>query len=428
MNAVEAPSTIVVQKIPVAKDSLKFAGLEKKFNIVDVVPSSDTTNDDGDPQYSAKIDEIISTLKALSIAKKSLSDVQSITKDIKSSYKTETNDAWAPLDDSMKRQRYEAVKQIQEILKNAKYNDKNVFTMDYSDKDVKLDLQRKDVSQLNFQDELSINIFSDNIDKLGQQIEENIKKLQDKIDKIEDARWLSMEKLRNVRLEQKAVNEGLKQTSATTPSLIDALAQVTSLSNSVKPLTQNAESNLNPLADSKKTEMLQSVSQNPKTSSSTQAQSTKNTNNATPTNSNQIAKDDNAQTQGKESTSNIATNQASSKEANQTQTNQNNSSSQNNQTQTSNQQATPTNNTTPTNTANPTTQAKSEQNANTQATTQSSNATNATTNVPASTNTNATTQANSNQTANNTSNESPNNNVVGVVSGNDKEKVVDLFV
>ncbi|RDU67682.1 hypothetical protein CQA53_01400 [Helicobacter didelphidarum] len=210
---------------PHAKDSLKFVGIQKKFSIVDIIPSTDRINIDDDPQYSAQINDILATLKSLQLAKKSLSEVQSITKDIKSSYKTEKNDAWAPLDDSMLRQRYEATLQIKDILANAVYNHKNVFTADYSDKGIKLNLERKDLANLNLNDELSINIFSDNIAKLSSEIESNIRNLQDKIDKIDQSRWLSMEQLRNVQLEQKSVNDSIKATSAT-PSLASALAEV----------------------------------------------------------------------------------------------------------------------------------------------------------------------------------------------------------
>ena len=225
MNVTDKMPNIIVERLPIANDSLKFAGIEKTFNIVDIVPSSDVSNDEVDPQYSAQINDILSTLKALQVAKKSLSDVQSIAKDIKSNYRVEKNDAWSPIDDTMLRQRYEATVQIKDILTNAIYNHKNVFTMDYSDKGIKLDINRKSLDQLNLRDEHSINIFSYNIDMLSNQIEHEIQKLQAKIDKIEESRWLSMEKLRNVRLEQKSVNNELKNTNMI-PSLASALAQV----------------------------------------------------------------------------------------------------------------------------------------------------------------------------------------------------------
>lgn len=214
---------LTLQQAQTSKDSLKFADIQKTFNIVSEVPSTDAKPTEDSPAYDTQISEILDTLKALQIAKKSLSDVQSITKDIKSNYKTEKNDAWAPIDDTMLRQRYEAAQQIKDILKNATFNNQNVFTMDYSKSGVSLDLQRKDVSALNLRDEQSIDIFSYNIDKLSQQIGDNIQKLQDKIDKIKQSRWLSMENLRNVRIQPKEVNA---TTQADVPSLASILAQL----------------------------------------------------------------------------------------------------------------------------------------------------------------------------------------------------------
>ena len=215
---------IDLKKIPRADDSLKLVGIQKKFNIITEIPSNDVMDTTGASHYDTQISETLNTLKALQTAKKSLSDVQSITKDIKSNYKTEKNDSWAPVDDTMLQQRYELVQQIKDILQNATFNHKNVFTIDYSKDDVKLDLEKKDIRTLNLRDEQSINIFSDNIDRLSRQIEDNIQKLQTKIDKANQSKWLSMENLRNVRLQQKEVNSQLKTQDM--PSLASALAQI----------------------------------------------------------------------------------------------------------------------------------------------------------------------------------------------------------
>ncbi len=214
------------QKMSIQKDSLKLADIQKNFKIIDEVPSTDTINVDDDPQYSSQINNIYSTMKALQIAKKSLSDTQSIVKDIKSNYKIEKYDAWAPVDDTMLKQRYDLTLQIKKILSNAVYNHKNVFTADYSQEGIKLNLERKDLNSLNLRDEHSIDIFSYNIDKLSQQIEEEIKKLQDKIDKINQDRWLSMAKLSDIKLQPKEVNANLKNTQQT-PNLATMLAQAT---------------------------------------------------------------------------------------------------------------------------------------------------------------------------------------------------------
>ncbi|EMZ39452.1 hypothetical protein C826_01038 [Helicobacter bilis WiWa] len=216
---------IILQKIPVANDSLKFADIQKTFSIIDEIPTTDIVATDDDPAYDTQVNDMLNTLKALQVARKSLSDVQSISKDIKSNYKTEKNDAWAPVDDTMLQQRYEATQQIKDILSKATLNHKNVFTMDYAKDGIILDLGKKDMSALNLRDEHSINIFSDNINRLSRQIEENVQKLQEKIDKINKSRWLSMENLRNVRLQQKEVNAGLKAAQAT-PSLASALAEI----------------------------------------------------------------------------------------------------------------------------------------------------------------------------------------------------------
>lgn len=234
---------LTLQQSQKSKDSLKLAGMQKNFSIISEVPSTDIAPNiapkNNNEDNNSQVNEIIDTLKALQVARKSLSDVQSITKDIKSNYKTEKNDAWAPVDDTMLKQRYESLQQIKDILKNATFNHKNVFTMDYSKNGVKLDLGRKDTSMLNLRDEHSIDIFSDNISLLSQQIEENIQKLQSKVDKINNSRWLSMENLRNVKLQPKEVNATLQANA--TPSLASALAQIAQKQN----LQQEAT---NPLA------------------------------------------------------------------------------------------------------------------------------------------------------------------------------------
>lgn len=236
--SVDERMPLTLQQAQTSKDSLKLADMQKTFSIISEVPSTDIVSTDNNQNYDTQTNEILDTLKALQVAKKSLSDVQSITKDIKSNYKTEKNDAWAPIDDTMLKQRYEAVQQIKNILNNATFNHKNVFTMDYSKNGVKLDLERKDINSLNLRDEHSINIFSDNISRLSQQIEGNIQKLQDKVDNMNKGRWLSMENLRNVRLQQKEVNTGLQ--ANTTPSLASALAQVAQQQNVQQEATKNS--------------------------------------------------------------------------------------------------------------------------------------------------------------------------------------------
>lgn len=151
---------IILQKIPVANDSLKFADIQKTFSIIDEIPTTDIVATEDDPAYDTQVNDMLNTLKALQVARKSLSDVQSIAKDIKSNYKTEKNDAWAPVDDTMLQQRYEATQQIKDILSKATLNHKNVFTMDYAKDGIILDLGKKDMSALNLRDEHSINIFS----------------------------------------------------------------------------------------------------------------------------------------------------------------------------------------------------------------------------------------------------------------------------
>ncbi|MCI5787325.1 MAG: hypothetical protein MR025_07760 [Helicobacter trogontum] len=264
---------ITLQKIPTANDSLKLVDMQKTFSIIDEVPAADAIATDENPEYDAQINDMLNTLKALQVAKKSLSDVQSITKDIKSNYKTEKNDAWAPVDDTMLRQRYEATLQIKDILSKATLNHKNVFTMDYAKDGITLDLGRKDMSALNLRDEHSINIFSDNIDRLSQQIEENVQKLQQKIDKINKSRWLSMENLRNVRLQQKEVNAALKAAQPA-PNLASALAQISqqqpALSASIDSTTQDVSAKSNTPTISKDQE--NSMQQNLNTQESAKSQ------------------------------------------------------------------------------------------------------------------------------------------------------------
>lgn len=287
---------IILQKIPVANDSLKFADIQKTFSIIDEIPTTDIVATDDDPAYDAQVNDMLNTLKALQVARKSLSDVQSIAKDIKSNYKTEKNDAWAPVDDTMLRQRYEATQQIKDILSKATLNHKNVFTMDYAKDGIILDLGKKDMSALNLRDEHSINIFSDNINRLSRQIEENVQKLQEKIDKINKSRWLSMENLRNVRLQQKEVNAGLKAAQAT-PSLASALAEIAQQQAmpSVSPVSATQDSSAIPntantsqdsetlTQDSNKTKSLtpqdstESNAKNTEPNNSTNATSTKST-------------------------------------------------------------------------------------------------------------------------------------------------------
>lgn len=236
--SVDERMPLTLQQAQTSKDSLKLADMQKTFSIISEVPSTDIVSTNDNQTYTTQMNEILDTLKALQVAKKSLSDAQSITKDIKSNYKTEKNDAWAPIDDTMLKQRYEAVQQIKNIFNNATFNHKNVFTIDYSKNGVKLDLERKDINSLNLRDEHSINIFSDNINRLSQQIEDNIQKLQDKVDNMNKGRWLSMENLRNVKLQQKEVNAGLQ--ANTTPSLASALAQVAQQKNVQQEATKNS--------------------------------------------------------------------------------------------------------------------------------------------------------------------------------------------
>lgn len=400
MNVTDKMPNIIVERLPIANDSLKFAGIEKTFNIVDIVPSSDVSNDEVDPQYSAQINDILSTLKALQVAKKSLSDVQSIAKDIKSNYRVEKNDAWSPIDDTMLRQRYEATVQIKDILTNAIYNHKNVFTMDYSDKGIKLDINRKSLDQLNLRDEHSINIFSYNIDMLSNQIEHEIQKLQAKIDKIEESRWLSMEKLRNVRLEQKSVNNELKNTNMI-PSLASALAQV------ANNQTQNS-------SDSDVAALLN----NDKSASDNAPANLSSSPNIATTTSNNPEIQENSNTNGNVVVG-IAKNNAPQdidESLNTTQMPQN-TESPNIQSLDDSSPSSKQNTDIDTQTNNTQTNTSSQMNT-IQSQTRDSTTTNATTE-------NTSSQDNTESTAQNNAN---NGNTVGIVSGDDKERVVDLFL
>ncbi len=302
--SVDERAPILLQKLPKAKDSLKLVDIQKTFSIIEEVPAIDAIAQDNGPAYNEQINDILHTMKALQIAKKSLRDVQSVTKDIKSNYKTEKNDAWAPIDDTMLRQRYDATQQIKNILKNAVLNHKNVFTLDYAKDGVTLDLQRKDINMLNLRDEHSINIFYDNIERLSQQIEENIQKLQGKIDKINQDRWLSMENLRNVRLEQKEVNAGLKNANQT-PSLASALAQIAQQQNTQETpaqIKQDIMASEMKAAESPKQNITDSMA-----TSTTQQTNTDNGNKTTQTQeANKAAQDSNATLATKEDILNTA--------------------------------------------------------------------------------------------------------------------------
>ena len=219
-------SNIVVERIPVAKDSLKFAGIDTSFNITNIIPTSDAVAQKETSQ--AEIDKKTDMLKALQIAKKSLSDAISISKDIKSNFKSEDNDAFAPLDDNALKERYALALQIKDILNNAKYNGSDAFSTDYSSEDITLDLSKKDLSVLNIRDEQSIDKFSKNLNELSTQIDEATRKLQEQIDKLQNSRWLSMDKLKTIKLEPKTL--GLSNN--TLPNLADALALFSSAGNS----------------------------------------------------------------------------------------------------------------------------------------------------------------------------------------------------
>ncbi|RDU71238.1 hypothetical protein CQA66_06745 [Helicobacter aurati] len=228
-------NTPVVEKLPVVKDSLKFAGTQKTFSIIDTVPDSMHNSESQGEQHSNQVSEMLSTIKALQIAKKSLSDAQSIVKDIKSNYKVESNDEWSILDNKMLQQRYNAMQEIKKIFDNAQYNHKNVFKINYTDKNIHLDLDKNNLKNLNLRDGHSIDIFSYNIDSLSKQIDKEIKNLQDKIDSINQARWISTQQLKNIPLEQKDIKAN---TSNNTPNLASLL---TLENNPESPTTNTAD-------------------------------------------------------------------------------------------------------------------------------------------------------------------------------------------
>lgn len=406
------------------KDSLKFAGVQKTFNIMSVIPNSDITNPEisGDKQTS----ELIDRLNALQFAKRTLSEVQSIVKDIKSNYRTESNDNFAPLNDDALRARYDASMQIRELIDGAKYKGKNVFLPGFFGDDITLNSARLNLRNLNLRDELSINIFSNNVARLSDEIESNVKTLQGKLDKIQENKWLSMEQLSGVQLEPKSVNESAKALSAT-PSLTAALqaasASGASSGASVASVASDSKADSNATTDSSATtaDSTNNIESNSQDSTESSTDSTQNINsNAQPqsantgeggtTSSNPAA--DNA------TTTNDSTNIADNTQTTQT-TQTTESSAQTDSTTTSNTESnTQTDSTTATNTQT-STQADSQTkedttNAQNTQTTQSSN--------PDS-NTTAQNAAQSAQTT-----DSTNNTAVGIVSGTDKDKVVDLYM
>ncbi|STQ86703.1 hypothetical protein LS73_003230 [Helicobacter muridarum] len=198
---------IVVEKLPSSKDSLKLADTQKSFSIVDIVPNSIQSNQTGEDDNSSQIDEILSTMKALHIARKSLSDVQSIVKDMKNNYKVEARDEWLLPENNMLKQRYNAMLEIKRIFENAKYNQQNVFSINYADKNINLNFERNNLSNLNLRDGHSIDIFSYNIDMLSKDIDKEIGNLQSQIDSIKQSRWLSMQQLKTIPLEQKETKQ-----------------------------------------------------------------------------------------------------------------------------------------------------------------------------------------------------------------------------
>ena len=220
---------VIVDKAPVVKDSLKFAGTDTTFSIVDIVPSSDSAPSQG-TAYSAQIEDMLSTMKALQVARKSLSQAQSLVKDIKSNYKVEKYDEWSPLDDSLLLQRRGFMLQIREIFEKALYDNQNVFTMDYASKGVNIDLDKHDLKGLNLRDGHSIDIFSYNLQALSKQMDNEIGNLQKKIDSINQTRWLPESQLKGLPLEQKTVSA---DNSKAIPNLASLLAATPSPSGSL---------------------------------------------------------------------------------------------------------------------------------------------------------------------------------------------------
>ena len=237
---------VIVDKAPVVKDSLKFAGTDTTFSIVDIVPSSDSAPSQG-TAYSAQIEDMLSTMKALQVARKSLSQAQSLVKDIKSNYKVEKYDEWSPLDDSLLLQRRGFMLQIREIFEKALYDNQNVFTMDYASKGVNIDLDKHDLKGLNLRDGHSIDIFSYNLQALSKQMDNEIGNLQKKIDSINQTRWLPESQLKGLPLEQKTVSAdnskaipNLASLLAATPSPLGSLLSSTSASAATSPLEEGA--------------------------------------------------------------------------------------------------------------------------------------------------------------------------------------------
>lgn len=239
---------VIVDKAPVVKDSLKFAGTDTTFSIVDIVPSSDSAPSQG-TAYSAQIEDMLSTIKALQVARKSLSQAQSLVKDIKSNYKVEKYDEWSPLDDSLLLQRRGFMLQIREIFEKALYDNQNVFTMDYASKGVNIDLDKHDLKGLNLRDGHSIDIFSYNLQALSKQMDNEIGNLQKKIDSINQTRWLPESQLKSLPLEQKTVSAdnskaipNLASLLAATPSPLGSLlgGAPTSAAASPSPLEEGA--------------------------------------------------------------------------------------------------------------------------------------------------------------------------------------------
>lgn len=370
------------------KDSLKFAGVQKTFNIMSVIPNSDITNPEisGDKQTS----ELIDRLNALQFAKRTLSEVQSIVKDIKSNYRTESNDNFAPLNDDALRARYDASMQIRELIDGAKYKGKNVFLPGFFGDDITLNSARLNLRNLNLRDELSINIFSNNVARLSDEIESNVKTLQGKLDKIQENKWLSMEQLSGVQLEPKSVNESAKALSAT-PSLTAAL-QAASASGASSGASGAADSKAdsNATTDSSATtaDSTNNIESNSQDSTESSTDSTQNINsNAQPQSANAG--------EGGTTSANPAADNA-------TPTNDSTSVTDNTQNTESSTQA-------DSQTKENTTNAQNTQS------TQSSNP-----------DSNTTTAQNAAQSAQTT--DSTNNTAVGIVSGTDKDKVVDLYM
>lgn len=385
--------TITQTKPQSTNDSLKFAGVQKSFNIMDVIPNTDVIN--LDEEGNKQLSDLMRDINALQIAKKSLSQAQSIAKDIKSNYKTEANDNFAPLNDNALRARYNASQQIKNIFNNAKYNGKNVFAPDFFATPL-INTERINLRSLNLRDELSIDIFSTNLLKLSDEIESNIRTLQEKVDKIEANKWLTLEQLSNVRLEQKSVNDSAKALSQT-PSLASALAEIMGAGGAT-PATKTEET---PKDSSVESSTDSNTESNAETKSSTDSNA-ETTTDSTDSNASQNI-NSNAQPQNTENAGEGAT------------------VSQNTE---SNQQTTQTDSkesSTDTTTANTATETKTEQN-NTESSTESKTAdTNTETTNSGTTNSGAT-QATALNTENST------NNVVGVVSGDQKEQVVDLYM